>query len=105
MRDFLHRLGYEYKKPKLVPGNPDMEAQEIFVAQYNEFMRKKSEDDEVLFLCSQTLWKFFKKKVLYNRYHKNIEAFRKASINFFRNIDEYDDDIAKLMSGEFELAY
>ena len=22
-RDLLHRLGYEYKKPKLVPGNPD----------------------------------------------------------------------------------
>lgn len=21
MRDFLHRIGYEYKKPKLVPGN------------------------------------------------------------------------------------
>jgi len=24
MRDLLHRLGYEYKKPKLVPGNPDI---------------------------------------------------------------------------------
>lgn len=49
MRDFLHRLGYEYKNPKLVPGNPDEEAQEIFAQQYEEFMLKKPGDVEVLF--------------------------------------------------------
>jgi len=27
MRDLLRRLGYEYKKPKLVHGNPDIDAQ------------------------------------------------------------------------------
>jgi transposase len=41
MRDLLHRLDYEYKKPKLVPGNPDHEAQEIFAEQYEEFMLNK----------------------------------------------------------------
>jgi len=30
MRDVLYKLGYEYKKPKLVPGNPDEEAQAVF---------------------------------------------------------------------------
>jgi len=30
MCDLLHRIGYVYKKPKIVPGNPDLEAQEIF---------------------------------------------------------------------------
>jgi len=50
MRDLLHRLGYEYKKPKLVPGNPDLEAQEIFVKQYEQFMQEKPEDIEVLFV-------------------------------------------------------
>jgi transposase len=49
MRDLLHRLGYEYKKPKLVPGNPDEEAQEIFVQQYEDFMLNKAADVEVLF--------------------------------------------------------
>ncbi|RUM94343.1 MAG: IS630 family transposase, partial [Thiothrix sp.] len=50
MRDLLHRLGYEYKKPKLVPGNPDVEAQEIFVEQYESFMEEKPVDTEVLFI-------------------------------------------------------
>jgi len=50
MRDLLHRLGYEYKKPTLVPGNPDQEAQELFTEQYEEFMQKKADDVEVLFL-------------------------------------------------------
>jgi hypothetical protein len=50
MRDLLHRLGYEYKKPKLVPGNPDKEAQEIFAEQYKEFMLQKPNKIEVLFM-------------------------------------------------------
>jgi len=50
MRDLLHRLGYEYKKPKLVPGNPDEEAQAVFAEQYEAFMLSKSENTEVLFV-------------------------------------------------------
>jgi transposase len=50
MRDLLHRLNYEYKKPKLIPGNPDKEAQEIFVQQYEDFMLIKPDNVEVLFL-------------------------------------------------------
>jgi transposase len=50
MRDLLHRIGYEYKKPKLVPGNPDIEAQEVFAQQYEDFMMSKPADTEVLFL-------------------------------------------------------
>ncbi len=217
MRDLLHRIGYEYKKPKLVPGNPDIEAQEIFAQQYEDFMLTKSGDTEVLFLDAvhpqhntmaaygwikrgekralktnsgrerlnlhgainaetyqvtmiesetvdadstidlltsieqayplsvaiyiildnaryhysksvraflenskiklvflpsyspnlnliERLWKFFKKNVLYNRYHENINAFRKACIKFFKNIDQHHDEIHRLMSGEFELS-
>jgi len=218
MRDLLHRIGYEYKKPKLVPGNPDHDAQEIFAQQYEEFMHSKANDMEVLFADAvhpehnamaaygwikrgekrelktnsgrerlnlhgainaetyqitiiesdtvnsdstidllsaieqayplskkifiildnaryhyskkvkeflkdsrlqlvflpsyspnlnliERLWKFFKKKVLYNRYHKNIDEFRKACIDFFRNIGEHENEVASLMSGEFELMY
>ena len=217
MRDLLHRLGYEYKKPKLVPGNPDVEKQEIFAEQYEAFMQNKSSTTEVLFVDavhpehntmaaygwikrgekrelktnsgrerlnlhgainaethqvtlieSQTvnsdstidlltaieqaypstpeivvildnaryhyskgvqefikdsrirlvflpsyspnlnlierLWKFFKKKVLYNQYYQDIKAFRKASINFFKNIHQHKKEIDNFMSADFELA-
>ena len=50
MRDLLHRLGYEYKKPQCVPGNPDLDAQEIFVDQYEAFMEEKPADTEVFFM-------------------------------------------------------
>ena len=52
----------------------------------------------------ERLWKFFKKKVLYNRYYENIKTFRKACIKFFRNIAQYSSEIESIMSGGFELA-
>jgi transposase len=217
MRDLLHRLGYEYKKPKLVPGNPDHDAQELFAQQYEEFMLNKADNEEVIFMDAvhpqhntmaaygwikrgekreipttsgrerlnlhgamnaetlevtiiesetvnddstiqlleilekkyalaatifvildnakyhfsakvqeflkkskikliflpsyspnlnliERLWKFFKKKVLYNTYYKKIEDFRQACIQFFRNIGSYWDELASIMSGGFELA-
>ena len=50
IRDLLHRIGYVYKKPKLVPGNPDIDAQEIFAEQYEDFMLSKPDDIEVVFV-------------------------------------------------------
>jgi transposase len=217
MRDLLHRLGYEYKKPKLVPGNPDIDAQEEFVNYYEHFMQSKPSDAEVLFVDAvhpehntmaaygwikrgekkelktnsgrqrlnlhgainaethdvtviesvtvnkdstlqlleileqkyfyastlyiildnaryhysnevkewllgkeiklvflpayspnlnliERLWKFFKKKVLYNKYYENLDAFRKASIDFFSHIDQHSADIARFMDADFEMA-
>lgn len=217
MRDLLHRLGYEYKKPKLVPGNPDIDAQEEFVKHYESFMQEKPADAEVLFVDAvhpehntmaaygwirrgekkelktnsgrqrlnlhgainaqthevtviesptidkdstkqlleiieqkycyasmiylildnaryhyskeiqewllgkniklvflpayspnlnliERLWKFFKKKVLYNKYYENVKEFRKACIAFFSNIDQYSDDLARFMDADFEMA-
>jgi transposase len=216
MRDLLHRLGYEYKKPKLVPGNPDEEAQEIFIQQYEDFMLKKADNVEVLFADAvhpehngmaaygwikrgekrqlktnsgrqrlnlhgainaetmrvtliesdtvnsistvnlltaieqdyplaavifvildnasyhyskevkaylngsriklaflpsyspnlnliERLWKFFKKKVLYNKYYPNLGSFRQACIQFFRNIGDFKKEITTLINHDFEL--
>lgn len=50
MRDLLHRLGYEYKKPKLVPGNLNIDAQEEFIQHYESFLENKSKDAEILFV-------------------------------------------------------
>jgi len=50
MTALLHRLGYVYKKPKLVPANVDEEAQAAFLAQYLDFMENKKENEAVFFL-------------------------------------------------------
>lgn len=216
MRDLLHRLGYEYKKPKLVPGNPDFDAQEEFVGFYEEFIENKADSEKVLFMdavhpehnaiasCGwirrgqerqlktnsgrqrlnlhgaidvdshalsviesdtvnadstitllsllekkyetatalyvildnaryhyskkvrefvkgtkirlvflpsyspnlnliEPIWKFFKKKVLYNTYYPSLEAFRKACIKFFKGIGKHKDEVGKIMRADFHL--
>ena len=50
MRDLLHCEGYGYKKPKLVPGKPDREAQEYFVHCYKKYMETKENNIEVRFI-------------------------------------------------------
>jgi len=217
MRDLLHRLDYEYKKPRLVPGDPDLEAQAFFAEEFEKFMRNKPTDAAVLFMDAvhpqhntmaaygwikrgekrelktnsgrerlnlhgainaetyeitmvesetvnddstidllwaieqqyfmasmvyiildnakyhfsrkvkeylqgkniklvflpsyspnlnliERLWRFFKKKVLYNKYYKNVNDFRKSCINFFRNLDQHDNEIHNFMSAPFDLA-
>ncbi len=41
----------------------------------------------------ERVWRFFKKKVLYNKYYANLKHFRKATIKFFRNFDHYTDEM------------
>lgn len=50
IRDLLHREGYVFKKPVLVTGDPDNEAQEEFVHYYEDFMMSKGNDVEVVFV-------------------------------------------------------
>jgi len=50
MTALLHRLGYVYKKPKLVPGKADPQAQEQFLAEYEKLKRDKGEEDPVYFM-------------------------------------------------------
>ncbi len=216
VRDLLHRIGYVYKKQKLVPGNPDSDAQEIFADQYEDFMLSKSDDIEVVFVDAvhpehnalagyawirrgetrelksnsgrqrlnlhgainaethevtviesdtvdsfstinllsaieskypnassikvildnakyhysnvvkeyvsesridlvflpcyspnlnliERLWVFFKKEVLYNTYYENLNTFRDACINFFRNIERHADKISNFMQADFHI--
>jgi len=46
----LTRLGFVYKKPKLVPSNPDIDAQETFLKFYEEFMNNKKPEEKVFFV-------------------------------------------------------
>lgn len=51
MTALLHRLGYRYKKPKLLPGKaPAPEVQEEFVESYKTLKENKGEHDAILFM-------------------------------------------------------
>lgn len=50
MTALLHRLGYVYKKPKLVPGKADPEAQKAFLAEYETLKQTKGVDDPIYFM-------------------------------------------------------
>jgi transposase len=50
MTAVLRRLGYTYKKAKLVPGKADPEAQEGFLETYKKLKENKAEGDPVYFM-------------------------------------------------------
>ena len=50
MNNFLHQIGYTYKKPKLVPAKSDEQAQDEFIEYYVEFMKNKGPDELVFFV-------------------------------------------------------
>jgi transposase len=50
MTALLHRMGYVYKKPKLVPANPDEDSQECFLKEFSKFMKNKKKDEAVFFV-------------------------------------------------------
>ena len=50
MVHLLNRLGFTYKKTKLVPGKADAERQLKFVKEYRELKDSKDDDDEILFM-------------------------------------------------------
>ena len=53
----------------------------------------------------ERVWKFFKKKVLYNQYYENLQAFRQAAIKFFSNIADYENELRSILDGDFENIY
>jgi transposase len=50
MTALLHRLGYVYKKPKLVPGKADAEAQRTFLESYEKLKKDKDSEDPIYFM-------------------------------------------------------
>lgn len=49
----------------------------------------------------ERLWKFFKKKVLYNQYYEKQEQFSEVCSNFFRGIRKYKNELATLLTDNF----
>lgn len=50
MTALLHRLGYIYKKPKVVLGKADPEAHRAFLEEYEKLKQDKGEDDPIYFI-------------------------------------------------------
>lgn len=46
----LHRLGFVYKKPKLMPGKAEREKQRTFIEKYKELKKKLGSEDKLLFM-------------------------------------------------------
>ena len=49
----------------------------------------------------ERLWKFFKKKVLYNKYYEKQGEFINACSNFFRSIKKHKSDLKTLLTDNF----
>lgn len=51
----------------------------------------------------ERFWKFFKKKVVNNKYYETYQEFNEAVDDFFRNLKEYDAELASLLTLNFEI--
>lgn len=51
----------------------------------------------------ERLWKFMKKKILYNKYYEKFETFKEATLGFFENIEQYKDELDSLLTNNFNL--
>jgi len=49
----------------------------------------------------ERLWKFFKKKVLYNNYHEKFKDFKLACSSFFRGIRKHKNALKTLLTDNF----
>ena len=49
----------------------------------------------------ERLWKFFKKKVMKNKYYQDFATFRKAIELFFEKFSQYKDQLKTLLNFKF----
>lgn len=50
----------------------------------------------------ERLWKYYHKKVTCNHYFENFEEFKTKSLEFFKNLKQYQDDLSTLMTDNFQ---
>jgi len=51
----------------------------------------------------ERLWKFMKKKVLYNKYYEKFDVFKKTALGFFENIQQYKAELDSLLTNKFRV--
>ena len=51
----------------------------------------------------ERLWKFFKKKVMQNKYRQEFTDFYEAICSFFKDLDKYEDELMTLLTLNFQI--
>lgn len=51
----------------------------------------------------ERLWRFFKKKVLYNKYYEKFDIFHKKCLEFFNSLDKYASELKSLLTDKFQI--
>jgi len=51
----------------------------------------------------ERLWRFFKKKVVYNTYYEDFGYFRRCCIQFFKKLENYRPELQTLMTDKFQV--
>ena len=51
----------------------------------------------------ERLWRFFKKKMVYNTYYEDFEYFRRCCIQFFKKLENYRPELQTLMTENFQV--
>lgn len=51
----------------------------------------------------ERLWRFFHQKVTWNRYFESFEEFKTASLAFFKNLKQYEPELATLLADNFQV--
>ena len=51
----------------------------------------------------ERLWKYFRKKVLYNRYYETFSEFQENAMAFFDNIKQHKPALRTLLADNFEI--
>jgi transposase len=49
----------------------------------------------------ERFWKFYKKKILYNKYYETFEEFKKRTFDLLENVADYKDDLLSLLRDNF----
>ena len=51
----------------------------------------------------ERIWKFMRKKILYNKYYEKFDDFKEAVLGFFENIGEYKAELESLLTLNFQI--
>ena len=51
----------------------------------------------------ERFWKFFKRKVLYNKYYEKFDVFWDACAGFFNDIVKYENELRSLLTDNFQI--
>ena len=50
----------------------------------------------------ERLWRFMKRKILYNKYHETFKEFKITIGNFFQNLPTYYDELSEIITEDFQ---